>query len=148
MTGAPRFWVNTVSLDHVEIGVAGGFTQADHGKQTRLRRLSAGDGLVFYSPRERFRGGGPLQRFTAIGVVSGDEPFQVEMRPDFHPWRLEVAFLPARHADVRPLVERLSFITDPTRWGYPFRRGLFPIPEDDFGVIAEAMEARWSAPRE
>jgi hypothetical protein len=40
------YWVNTVSLEHVQAGVEGGFTQADHGRATRLRRLRPGDGLV------------------------------------------------------------------------------------------------------
>jgi hypothetical protein len=46
-----RYWINTVSRDHVQTGVEGGFTQADHGKRTRLKRLERGDRIVFYSPR-------------------------------------------------------------------------------------------------
>ena len=52
-------WINTVSLDHVEGGVAGGFTQADHGKPDRLRRLSRGDRIAFYSPWTKMRSGSP-----------------------------------------------------------------------------------------
>ena len=64
------------------------------------------------------------------------------MREDFHPWRRTVAFDATVHAaDVRPLVERLSFIADPRRWGYPFRRGLFDVPEADFAVVEAAMRA-------
>ena len=62
-----RYWVNTVSRDHVQKGVEGGFTQADHGKNTRLKRLNQGDYLVFYSPRTHFRSGETLQAFTALG---------------------------------------------------------------------------------
>lgn len=80
-----RFWVNTISLEHVELGVADGFTQADHGRDTRLRKLTAGDGIVFYSPRTAMRAGQPLQQFTAIGTITGDEPYQVTMSPDFRP---------------------------------------------------------------
>ena len=40
-----RYWINTISLDHVELGVIGGFTQADHGRNTRLRRLERADWL-------------------------------------------------------------------------------------------------------
>lgn len=54
MTEAKRYWVSTVSRDHVQTAVAGGFTQADHGKNTRLERLSKGDLQVFYSPKTRF----------------------------------------------------------------------------------------------
>ena len=46
-----------------------------------------------------------------------------------------------RATDVRPLVDRLSFIPDPRRWGFPFRRGLFEVPAADFRVIEEAMRA-------
>lgn len=135
----PRFWVNTVSLDHVEDGIAAGITQADHGADTRLRRLAVGDGIVFYSPRTALHGGTPLQQFTAHAVVTGAEPYRVAMSDDFHPWRLAVRFIVGGRADARPLVERLSFIPDPTHWGYPFRRGLFEIPEADFCTIVEAM---------
>jgi len=134
-----KHWINTISLEHVERGVEGGSTQADHGRNTRLRRLERGDWLVFYSPRTALRGGEPVQAFTAIGRIADDEPFQVEMAPDFHPWRRRVDFLPCRPAPARPLVGSLSFITDVQRWGYPFRRGLFEVPAEDFETIATAM---------
>lgn len=134
-----RYWINTVSLEHVERGVEGGFTQADHGRNTRLARLERGDWIVFYSPRTEMRGGELLQAFTAIGRITDDEPFQVEMAPDFHPWRRLVDFQASRHAAARHLVASLSFITDEQRWGYPFRRGVFEVPAEDFATIASAM---------
>ncbi len=88
-----RYWVNTVSRAHVQNGVAGGFTQADHGNDFRLKRLSKGDGIVFYSPRVEIRAGERLQRFTAIGEVLDETPYQVEMSADCHPWRRRVKFL-------------------------------------------------------
>jgi EVE domain len=138
-----RCWVNTVSLDHVRRAVEGGFTQADHGARTRLTRLRPGDGLVFYSPRTAFHDGEPLQQFTALGLVAGAEPYQVEMAADFRPWRVAVDFLTSEPTAARPLVGRLSFVTDPGRWGLPFRRGLFEVPRSDFVTIAAAMGVRW-----
>jgi len=140
MSAGVRYWINTVSREHVVAGVAGGFTQADHGRNRRLKRLGPGDRIAFYSPRTAYPDGEPLQQFTALGTVTGDQVYQVQVRPDFHPWRLAVRFEdPVRAADVRPLVERLSFIPDPRRWGYPFRRGLFEVPAADFEVIDAAM---------
>lgn len=136
-----RYWVNTISREHVQRGVAGGFTQADHGKNTRLKRVAKGDRIVFYSPRTEFRGGEPLQAFTAIGEIVDDEPYQAVMTPDFHPWRRRVAFSPCQEAPIEPLIERLTFIPNKTRWGFPFRRGLFEISEGDFALIARAMRA-------
>lgn len=134
-----HYWVNTVSREHVQVGVEGGFTQADHGKNTRLKRLNEGDWLVFYSPRTEFRGGEALQAFTAIGRVADREPYQVEMTPHFHPWRRKVIFVRAHEAPIRPLISELDFITNKERWGYSFRRGLFEVEQEDFREIAEAM---------
>lgn len=137
-----QFWINTVSLDHVQNGLRGGFTQANHGSPHNLKRMKAGDYLAFYSPKTSFQNGAPLQEFTAIGKITDDEPYQVEMTPDFHPFRRNVEFFHSSAAPIRPLIESLSFIQDKQHWGFTFRRGLFTIPEDDFRKIAEAMRVR------
>lgn len=136
-----KCWVNTISRDHVRLGVAGGFTQAGHGKASGLRRLSAGDWIVFYSPKTSLRDGESLQAFTAIGRVSDDELYQVEMAPGFVPWRRNVEFLPCVEAPITPMLDGLTFIKDKQRWGYVFRFGLFEISSGDFEVIRRAMSA-------
>lgn len=132
-------WVNTVSRDHVERGVRGRFTQANHGKPHMLRKMERGDRILFYSPRTVYPDGAPLQAFTAIGRVADDEPYQVEVSPDFQPWRRNVDFLDRAEAPIRPLIERLGFIEDKARWGYKFRFGVFRIDDHDLGVIRSAM---------
>ena len=136
-----KHWVNTVSRDHVDVGCAGGFAQADHGKNTRLMQLQKGDALVFYSPRSAMKSGEKVQAFTAVGSIADDEPYQVEMTADFRPWRRAVSFYAHVEAPIRPLLDELAFITDKTRWGFPFRRGLFEISPQDFLIIAQAMHA-------
>ena len=134
-----RYWVNTVSVDHVEGAKLGGFTQADHGADTRLRRLRHGDGIAFYSPRTATRTGRTLQQFTALGFVADDEPHRVDVREGFRPWRRRVDFEEVAAVPVKPLLPMLGFIDDEERWGVPFRRGLFEVPSGDFGCIAGAM---------
>ena len=136
-----KCWVTTISRDHVLAGVEGGFTQAGHGKASGLRRLSAGDWLVFYSSKTSLEGGEPLQAFTAVGRVADEELYQVEMAPGFVPWRRDVEFVACTETSIRPLIDALSFIKDKQRWGYIFRRGLFEIPRRDFHVITRAMGA-------
>ncbi len=131
--------MNIVSEDHVRKGVLGGFTQADHGRDTRLKALSYGDVIVFYSPRTHFRNGKPLQEFTAIGVVEDDAPFQFNQSSKDKPWRRRLSFLDSTNASIRPLIEELSFITDKEQWGLPFKLGLFEIESADFQKIASAM---------
>lgn len=134
-----RYWINTISKDHVLKGIAGGFTQADHGKNTRLKRLSKDDYLIFYSPKTSLKDGETLQAFTAVGILDDDAPYQVEMTPDFHPWRRRVRFLEGEEAAIKPLLEHLTFVKDKARWGYPFRMGLFEIQKSDFEIITKAM---------
>jgi hypothetical protein len=136
-----RFWINTVSLDHVQAAAEGGFTQADHGAKTRLGRPQPGDEMVFYSPRTSRQGGRPVRQFTALATITGAEPYQAVVSDEFRPWRLAATFRPCTPVDAKPLVERLSFITDTAHWGLPFRRGLFRIPGDDFSTIAARMGA-------
>jgi hypothetical protein len=136
-----RYWINTVSRDHVQAGIEGGFTQANHGRAHGLRRLGAGDLIAFYSPRTSYPDGEPLQRFTAMGRVVDDQPYQVEMTSNFRPWRRRLQFLPAQEAAIEPLLDTLELIRDRRRWGFVFRRGLFEIGAADFRRIAAAMRA-------
>jgi len=134
-----KYWINTVSKDHLQRGIAGGFTQANHGKPHMLRRLSKGDLIIFYSPKTAYVDGEPLQAFTALCRVTDDEPYQVQMTPDFIPFRRNVEFLPSEEIPIKPLISDLEFIQDKSRWGYKFRFGMFEINEHDFKLIARAM---------
>ena len=134
-----KYWINTVSFNHLKRGIGGGFTQANHGKAINIKKLSKEDMIVFYSPKTKFENGEPLQKFTAIGIIVDTEPYQVEMTHTFHPWRRNVKFLKCRQAPVLDLIDSLEFIKDKKKWGFPFRIGLFSIAEKDFKLISNAM---------
>ena len=140
MPTAPRqFWIGVVSREHVRLGVKGGFIQLGHGKKAPVQRLRAGDALVMYSPRTAYPDGEPLQAFTAIGVVSTGKVYQVQMTEGFKPYRVDVRFLKAKEAPIKPLIDALSFIKSKTHWGAAFRFGQIKIPAEDFKLIAKAM---------
>jgi hypothetical protein len=132
-------WINTVSRDHVERGVRGRFTQANHGKPHMLRKMARGDWIIFYSPKTAYPDGAPLQAFTAIGRVADDEPYQAEVAPEVVHWRRNVDFLDCAETPIRPLIDELGFIEDKSRWGYKFRFGVFRIDDHDLAVIRAAM---------
>ena len=136
-----NFWIGVVSRAHVQLGVKGGFIQLNHGKKAPLSRFRAGDGLAIYSPRTSYPDGEPLQAFTAIGSVVSGEVYQVEMTPDFKPYRVDVKFAACREAPIRPLIDKLSFITSKTHWGAAFRFGQLKVGAEDFALIADAMGA-------
>jgi hypothetical protein len=134
-----KYWINVISRDHVQRGVDGGFTQANHGKASGLKRMQAGDWIIFYSPKSSYQGGEPLQAFTAIGQIADEQLYQFEMTPDFVPWRRRVTFMSCHKVPVRPLIDDLDFILDKVHWGHRFRFGLFPISEHDFKFLHSAM---------
>jgi hypothetical protein len=134
-----NYWIGVVSRSHVEIGVKGRFVQLNHGNKAPLQKFRANDGLVMYSPRTSYPDGEPLQSFTAIGTIVSGEVYQVEMSPDFKPYRVDVRFSRCSEAPIKPLIERLSFIKSKTHWGAAFRFGQLKIPATDFALIAEAM---------
>ena len=136
-----RYWIGVASYEHVRRGVSGGFAQLNHGKSAPLRRMAAGDWLVYYSPREQREGDEPVQAFTAIGQLAGDEITEVAMSELFTAARRAVHWLPAHPAPIRPLLGSLSFIRNPERWGMTFRFGHLEISEADFQRIAAAMGA-------
>ncbi|HVZ13212.1 MAG TPA: EVE domain-containing protein [Bauldia sp.] len=134
-----RYWIGVASREHVLRGVAGGFCQLNHGKSGPIRRLSPGDWIVYYSPRESMNEGEPVQAFTAIGEIAAGEPYVGEMGGGIQATRRGVRFLKATDAPIRPLLDVLSFTRGRVSWGYAFRRGSFAIDETDFRIIAKAM---------
>lgn len=143
MASEMYYWIGVVSRSHVLRGVAGGFAQMNHGKQAPLKRMKAGDGLIYYSPREDYPDGAPLQAFTALGFIRTGDVYAYDMTadgvPGFVPWRIDVDYVDTQTTSIRPLITQLDFIKDKTHWGAAFRFGQIKIGKDDFDRIARAM---------
>ena len=133
-------WLGVVSQQHVQRGVAGGFAQVCHGKAQPLRRMKAGDWLVYYSPALEM-GGAPLRAFTALGQLEDDDVFPFDMGGGFVPFRRRVRYVAAREALLEPLKPELELCASPN-WGMALRRGHLPLRAADFALIAKAMNAR------
>jgi hypothetical protein len=140
-----HYWIGVVSQNHVDIAIAGNFAQLNHGKAGASQRMQHGDGFVIYSPRASYPDGAPLQAFTAIGRVRSGTVYQVDAGGGFRPFRLDVDYLPAASAPVKPLIDQLSFIRSKTHWGAAFRFGVVRIPAPDFAQIAAAMGRSFEA---
>src|SRR5436190_3357266 len=134
-----KFWIIVASKDHLQRGLAGGFIQANHGKAAPLKRMQAGDWVIFYSPKLEYDKPEKLQCFTAIGKVADKNIYQADMGGGFIPFRRNVTFLPAQDISILPLINELTFIKDKTHWGAPFRFGIVEIPEQDFRLIASKL---------
>ena len=134
-----KYWIIVASKDHLQRGLAGGFIQANHGKAAPLKRMHAGDWVIFYSPKVEYDKPEKCQCFTAIVRVVDENVYQQDMGGGFVPSRLKVRFLPSKEIPIHPLIDELTFIKDKTHWGAPFRFGTLQIPEEDFRLIANKM---------
>jgi hypothetical protein len=134
-----QYWIIVASKDHLQRGLAGGFIQANHGKAAPLKRMHAGDWVIFYSPKLEYEKPGKLQCFTAIGRLIDENIYQHDMGGGFVPFRRNVTFLSAQNVSIFPLINDLIFIKDKVHWGAPFRFGTLQITEPDFRLIASRM---------
>ncbi len=137
-----KYFINTISKDHVLIGVEKGIVQAGHGKKAPLQKMHKDDFVIFYSPKTSLNDGEPLQSFTAIAKIKDDEIYQVEMSETFKPFRRNVLFLNCKETPIKPLIENLQFIENKKSWGFKFRFGLFEINKHDFQLISRKMEVK------
>ena len=134
-----KFWIGVASKEHVANGIKLGISQICHGKSAPAKRLQKGDYVIYYSSKVTIEGNEPYQKFTAIGIVMDDEPYQVVMSADFKPFRRNIQYLNAKNLDIKPLIHRLSFIQNKKSWGYVFRYGLLEIDQKSFEIIAQGM---------
>ena len=113
--------------------------QLCHGKSGPVVRVKPGDRVACYAPSERMGGRDGLRSFVALGTVRDGVPHQVEMAPDFRPWRRDMDWAGARVAAITPLLPLMVWSRDGD-WGAKLRFGLVRISAEDMGVIAGAME--------
>ncbi len=140
-----KYWINTVSKEHVLFGKKHGFVQANHGKESPLKRLKPGDKMLFYSPKTSLDNGEPLKSFTAVATIKDDEVYRADMSDDFHPFRKNAEYEDCDDVRIEPLIEDLNFIRNKKSWGFMFRFGLFEIKKHDFDLIYSIMKKRQKA---
>jgi hypothetical protein len=133
-------WIGIAAAAHVRIAVADGFAMFSHGRHDAVAKVQPGDRVAYYSPREGLKEGAEVRAFTAIGTVAdgpvGERAMLYGMTGAYRraDWLKQ-----ARPADIYPLLDRFSFVTNRSHWGMYFRKSLFRIPAGDFALIADAM---------
>lgn len=133
---AVRYWIGVASYDHVSTGVKQQFCQVCHGKSTPLNRMNTGDWLIYYSPKYHFKDSVPYQHFTALGQVLDAAAYQVEMAPNFLPFRRDIRY----RKNITPLA--LSFVQQHPLWSEyqsRLRFGHFEIPHELFAFIGKEL---------
>lgn len=138
-----QFWIAVVHHAMVKTMQEHSFAAFSHGKRSAADKLNTDDEVIFYAPRSEFEGA-PVQAFVALARIAIGE---VEERPfpgtDLTTWARPARFVANVHeVPVKPMLEELSFVSNPRYWGMAFRRSLFRIERPDFELISRAMTAR------
>ena len=132
-------WIGVAHARQVALIRAKGLVAVSKGQKAPVARMSVGDQVIYYAPRDDF-GGSPVQAFVALARVTG-EPFETVLMDEKTAWVRKAEFTETHEVPIRPMIPDLSFISNPTHWGMAFRRSHFAIPEQDFNRIAGAMSA-------
>src|SRR5258708_37964303 len=133
-----KYWVNVIPKERVSLAVEEGIMQSQ-GDEAHLSRLQKDDMVIFYSPREDVEGTKKLQAFAAVGQITDDLVYPVEISPGVKAFRRKVTYTPAKEIPVIPLIQKLSFIRNKKHWGFIFKLNLIQILEEDFRIISDEM---------
>ncbi|NQY43106.1 MAG: EVE domain-containing protein [Legionellales bacterium] len=134
-----KYWVGVACKEHVENGVKLGICQFCHGKKAPANKLKKNDFVIYYSSKLTMTDKELYQKFTAIGIVLDDVPYQIEMENGFKPFRRNIKYFKGQHLEIRPLISKLDFITNKKSWGYVFRYGFLEIDKKSFDLISRGM---------
>src|SRR5262249_14021244 len=115
-----------------------------------IHRIGPSDMITFYINRKTVTSApnnptAKVQQFRGIAGVSG-EAFESDdviwhiRNSEIFPYRRPVEFLSYGRVDVKPLIEKLSFVTNTTYWALPLKRGYVEITAKDLATIQEAMD--------
>jgi predicted RNA-binding protein len=145
----PRYWILCMSEDNYEIARRRGLIGLAERHKVAMQKLAIGDMITFYISKKKvdslpndpadkvqqFRG---LARVTGVAFESNDLIWHVR-EGEIFPHRRYVEFLADSRAETRPLIERLSFVTNTLYWALPFRKGYVEVTQKDFDTIHEAL---------
>ncbi len=145
-----RYWILSMSEDNYNIAKDRGLIGMSERSRPAIQKIAVGDLIIFYiskkhvdslpnDPAER------VQQFRGIAQVTG-KPFESNdliwhvRESELFPFRRKVEFLSDASAAVRPLIEKLSFVTNTIYWALPLRKGYVEITQKDLETIQAAMK--------
>jgi len=141
-----------MSEDNFEISKQHNLIAMRESKKTDIDKMKVGDVVVFYIPKKAIDSSSSneaskIQTFQGIAKItsetfSSDEPIWRTLDNDTFPHRKKIEFIDtALNTPIRPLIERLSFVTNTAWWALPLRRGYVEINRTDLDVIRESASA-------
>ncbi|MFQ6547281.1 EVE domain-containing protein [Aestuariibius sp. 2305UL40-4] len=136
-----RYFIGVAERAYVRAAVGEGVVLFSGGREAPVRNTAPGDKVIFYSPKDA-HDGDPLQAFTALGEITGNEVRLKTDWPDHTGFEAHVrdcAYEDVQETPIQPLLEDLDFIEDSKNWGFYLQGGKREISAGDYQRIAGAM---------
>ncbi|MBC8234780.1 EVE domain-containing protein [bacterium] len=142
----PKYWIICISEDNFEISKQHNLIGMSKTKKNDLDEMQVGDIVVFYIAKKTVDSSSSnpdsrVQAFKGIAeitseTISSDELIWKPRGNEIFPHRKQVKFLETDlNVPIRPLIEKLSFVTNTIWWALPLRRGYVEIKESDLELI-------------
>jgi predicted RNA-binding protein len=145
----PRYRILCMSEDNYQIAKEQELIGMSERARAAIHKIAIGDMITFYISRKKVdsRYNDPaqkVQQFRGIARVNGDAVKSNDLiwhvrGEEIFPHRRKVEFLFDGQADARPLIDKLSFVTNAAFWALPFQKGSVEVTERDFEIIQRAM---------
>jgi predicted RNA-binding protein len=141
-----------MSEDNYEIAKTQGLIGMAERQRRAIQKIAPEDMLTFYISKKTVDSppndsAHKVQRFRGTARVTGDAFASNELiwhirEGEIFPHRRQIEFLSDASAEVRPLIDKLSFVTNTVYWALPFQKGYVEITQKDFERIHQAMKVR------
>ena len=136
-----NYWVICITEDNLQIALQEQILGFKQSKCTRVRSFSPGDAVTFYVSRVALTSYRPVQKFVGQAEVK-NKPYkstEIIWKGDLFPIRIELKSISNASCEIKPLIDKLSFIKNKKHWGGVFMGGILRIPASDFDLIQETM---------
>jgi predicted RNA-binding protein len=148
----PQYWILCMSEDNYEVAKKQGLIGMAERQRRAIQKIATGDMLTFYVSKKTVDSppnapAHKVQQFLGIARVTGEAYESNELiwhvrEGEIFPHRRQVEFLADTGAEAKPLINKLSFVTNTVFWALPFQKGYVEIAQKDFQTLQEAMKAR------
>jgi predicted RNA-binding protein len=145
-----RYWILCMSEDNYEIAKKQGLIGMAERQSRAIQKIATGDMLTIYISKKTVDSppndpAHKVQRFRGIARVTGetfesDELIWHVREGEIFPHRRPVEFLADASAEAKPLIDKLSFVTNTVYWALPFQKGYVEISPTDFETIQAALQ--------
>jgi len=140
-----NYWVFPITADNHLICLKHKVVGAkSNNNNKRINQVKKGDIILFYITREHLtKKGHPVHQFSSVVQCMGPScqaiNESINIFGSTYPQHLPIKIINQKKCDIKPLINKLSFMKNKENWGSAFMSGMRLIPENDYNIIISAL---------